>query len=56
MSKDSLEPFSGKIFAREKVQKINWVIKMYSEWRQYRNAIPSMEFIYCDLDKIDTVT
>ena len=47
---------SKKTFAPETTKKINWVIKMYSDWCQYRNAIPSMEFIYCDLDDLHTIT
>ena len=47
---------SRKTFAPETSKKINWVVKMYADWPQYRNAIPSNEFIYCDLDDLNTVT
>ena len=29
---------------------------MFSEWRQYRNGLGSMEFIKCDLSDIGNIT
>ena len=53
---DALDRLTKKTFAPETDKKINWVVNMFSEWRQYRNSIPSMEFIYADLDDVCTLT
>ena len=51
-----LDRLTRKTFAPESTKKINWVVKMFAEWHQYRNSIPSMEYIYCDLDDVRTIT
>ena len=45
-----------KTFASETMKKINWVVKMFSEWRMYHNGYGSIEHIGCDLDDVDSVT
>ena len=45
-----------KTFAAETMKKVNWVVKMYNEWRMYRNGYGSIEYIECDLDEIESVT
>ena len=51
-----LMSLTRKTFADETMKKINWVVKMFSEWRMYRNGSGSIEFIECDLGDVDTVT
>ena len=53
---DALDRLSKKSFAPETMKKINWVVKMFADWRKYKNSIPSMEFIYCDLDDVRKIT
>ena len=38
------------------MKKINWVVKMFTEWQMYRNDLSITEKIQCDLDDVDTVT
>ena len=45
-----------KKFAPETSKKITWVFNMYNQWREYRNNIPRLEDIFCDLKNLDMVT
>ena len=51
-----LDRLTKKSFAPETTQKINWVVKIFADWCAYHNSIPSMEFIYCNLDDVHTIT
>ena len=35
---------------------MKWVLKMYNDWRSYRNSQPELENISCNLDDLTTVT
>ena len=51
-----LEELSHKKFAPETMKKINWVVKMFNEWRCNRNTSAGYEFITCNLEKKQTIT
>ena len=55
LKNEILEELSHKNFAPETVQKINWAIKMYRDWRNYRHS-HGYEQIECDLDDKSTIT
>ena len=46
---------SRKTFAPETSKKISWVVNMYNQWREYRNNLPQLEYIFCDLENIPSV-
>ena len=56
LPKEEMEKLSNKNFSPETMKKIKWVLKMYREWRIYRNGDSSLENITCDLDDMSTVT
>ena len=47
---------SRKSFSDETMKKVNWVTKMYSEWRSARNSLPQFETIVADLDNVFSLT
>ena len=51
-----IEEFTHKKFSPETNKKIKWVIKMYSEWREYRNSRDDLENVPCDLRDRSTIT
>ena len=51
-----MEELSHKKFSPETMKKINWVVKMYREWRIYRNSQDLEDKIDCDLDEMATVS
>ena len=55
LSQSDLKDLSHKNFSKETVKKVRWVTKMFHEWREYRHA-SGLEFIYCNLDEISTIT
>ena len=52
---DEMKQLIQKNSAPDTLKKINWVRKMFREWRDHRNSLPSLEWIRCDLDKKSTI-
>ena len=55
LREDQLIELSHKNFALETMKKVRWTRKMYREWLQYRNGLPSAE-IACDIEDPSTIT
>ena len=53
---EELEDLNRKKFAPETHKKINWVTKMYRDWRNFRASCESLENIECDLNDVMTIT
>ena len=51
-----MEELGHKNFSYETRKKVWWVLKMYRDWRNFRESQPSLQNIYCDLDNQDTIT
>ena len=51
-----MQQMACKNFSEETVKKINWVRKMYSQWRLERNELQVHDIITCDLDDDETIT
>ena len=51
---EALVSLSHKHFSEE-TKKIQWVIKMYCQWRAYHHHL-GLQRITCDLEKKDTIT
>ena len=56
LEQGEIEDLSHKKFSDETLKKIRWVTKMYREWRAYRNGLPNLEKITCDLEDISTIS
>ena len=56
LKREVLEELSHKKFAPETMKKINWVVKMFKEWRFNRNQSGGCEVITCNLDEKQTIT
>ena len=56
LSDGKLEKMAYKNFAEDTMKKVNWVVKMYNDWRVHRNSGEAKKFIYCDLDKKETIS
>ena len=54
LDSDTLTDLGRKKFSPETVKKMMWVHRMYSNWRDARNAT-GMEFIACDLEDMSTI-
>ena len=50
-----LEELSHKNFSPETMKKVKWAVKMYHEWRVFREE-NGYEFVPCDLDNKETIT
>ena len=53
---DEMEDLSHKNFSYETNKKIRWVLKMFREWRSYRNSSASLDNIECDLDNKESIS
>ena len=53
---EDLQEMSNKKFSDETMKKVNWVIKMYRDWHNYRHSLPNLQKIECDLDDKDTIS
>ena len=56
LEESALVMLTRKTFAAETMKKINWVVKMFSEWRLYRNEFSITEQIECDLEDVDNIS
>ena len=45
-----------KKFSHETTKKIQWVTKMYREWRLVRNLNPNVRNIVCNMDDMSSLT
>ena len=52
---DDLKKLSNKNFSPETMKKVNWAVKMYRDWRNYRHY-HGFDHIECDLDSKSTIT
>ena len=51
----ALQNMARKNFSEETTKKVNWVQKMYSQWRIQRNDSGLYELITCDLGDHETI-
>ena len=56
LKQDVLEDLSHKNFSPETMKKVAWADKLYREWRNYRNEMPNLESILCDLNDKTSIT
>ena len=56
LCKEDLNTMSKKTFSGETNKKIRWVVKMYNEWRSYRNSQPNLDNIVMDFDDVSSIT
>ena len=56
LENEILEDMVNKNFSPETMKKVNWVTKMYREWREYRHSLPNLQKVECDLDDKSTIT
>ena len=54
LDKTSLSEMGRKKFSEETVKKINWVQKMFAEWKEDRNCT-GIDKIVCDLENVSTI-
>ena len=52
---DTMTNLTRKKFSSETMKKVNWVTRMYGDWRVYRSNDPSLVDIPCDLDNVQSV-
>ena len=52
----TLDELSHKKYSPETMKKVQWVTKMYRDWRNHRYSIPELDKIECDLDNKDSIT
>ena len=50
-----MQNLTRKSFSDETRKKIDWVVRMYRDWRVYRNGL-GLHYIVCDVDDMSTVT
>ena len=50
-----MENLTRKTFSDETMKKVNWVRRMYTDWRNYRNGSPSLESVECDIEDISNL-
>ena len=55
LPQDLLLSLSHKNFSDETMKKVNWVKKMYKDWRIYRHSL-GLEYISCDLENVTSIT
>ena len=55
LPEEELAHLSHKNFSEETLKQVQWVRKMYHEWRSYRNS-QGLAFIHCDLEDKATIT
>ena len=55
LKEEKLDELTHKNFSKETMKKVKWVLKMYREWRNYRQ-VNGFEQIGCDLDNKDTIS
>ena len=55
MAGGQLDIMNVKNFPDETVKKIMWVKRMYINWKKYRNDISLGEFVYYDLENIESL-
>ena len=51
-----MQSLSRKKFSSETMKKVNWVHRMYYNWRAYINNSPHLENIECDIEDINSLT
>ena len=51
----ALVSLSWKNFSDETMKKVQWVTKMYSDWRSFRHS-EGLQYISCDLEDASTIT
>ena len=56
LQKDDLENLTHKNFSPETMKKIKWVVKMFHEWRIYRENSAGLEKMECNLDDKSSIT
>ena len=45
-----------KKFSEHTMKKVQWVRRMYNDWRNFRNSHATLQSISCDIDDISTIT
>ena len=53
---DKLQTLSHEKFSDETMKKVKWATTMYNDWRLYRNSLPNLDSISCDILQKETVT
>ena len=56
LGNDQMEVLSHKDFSKETKKKMKWVLKMYNDWRIYRNSSEVLGHIECDLEDKSTIS
>ena len=51
-----MEKLTCKKFSDETNKKINWVFRMFQDWRNYRNSLGNLHIIDCDLSDINSIS
>ena len=47
-----MKSLTRKKFSDETMKKVQWVRRMYNDWRNYRNASPDLKSVECDIEDI----
>ena len=47
---------SRKKFSDETMKKVNWVRRMYVDWRSFRNSQSDLQSFECDIEDVKTIT
>ena len=50
-----MENLTRKKFSNETMKKVNWVRRMYNDWRNYRNSSSSLQSVQCDIEDINNL-
>ena len=56
LSNEDLNAMSQKKFGDETYKKMRWVLKMYNDWRNFRNSEGHLNKIDCNLEDSTTIT
>lgn len=56
LPKEDLKTMSRKTFSTETNKKIRWVVRMFDDWRNFRNSQPNLENIQFDFNDESTIS
>ena len=55
LGSEALLSYTRKKFSDETMKKVNWVVKMFTEWREFRHS-HGLQHIDCDLHDLSTIS
>ena len=56
MDDSELQALTRKKFSNETTKKVQWVRRMFNNWRSYRNSHANLENVECDIEDVGNLT